>query len=367
MTFMRKVDDASIVNDLSITKLADVMQYCKPKEQFVLVKKFWLQDGKEIPLQQIWNEFGMTRERIRQIENQALMRFRRLIINNDKYLKIIEAAKEILNSNGWLMSWDKLISLVIESKVSDLSWQELKIVLLSDFDITPLTRNRILINCFYIDPLHENLISDIATYIQEYFIKNENPEQNIYSFIDHLKAIYEVKYPDVHFLTSNEFYQNLFEIVSEVASFDGHLWSIRSAKVNPKTIKSKILYVFSVINKPMHYAEMTNKIIEFFPWKPVKISTVHNEMVKSRDVFVNIGLGIYAPKARGFAGGVVKEILIRVMKKLGRAAPIKEITQRVLKEKMVSPNTVLLNLHKYKNLFKKNEQWYYFLTKGTKE
>ena len=38
------------------------------------------------------------------------------------------------------------------------------------------------------------------------------------------------------------------------------------------------------------------------------------------------------------------------MKKLGRPAPIKEITQRVLKEKMVSPNTVLLNLHKYKEL-----------------
>lgn len=110
---------------------------------------------------------------------------------------------------------------------------------------------------------------------------------------------------------------------------------------------------------------MTNKIIEYFPGKPVKISTVHNEMVKSRDVFVNIGLGIYAPKARGFAGGVVQEILVRVMKKLNRPAPIKEITQWVLKEKMVSPNTIILNLHKYKNLFKKNEQGYYYLAKWT--
>ncbi|MBP7007867.1 hypothetical protein KBB05_04040 [Patescibacteria group bacterium] len=76
------------------------MQYCKPKEQFVLIKKFGLGDGKEVPLQQIGNEFGMTRERIRQIENQALMRFRRLIINNDKYLKVIEVAKEILDLNG---------------------------------------------------------------------------------------------------------------------------------------------------------------------------------------------------------------------------------------------------------------------------
>lgn len=40
MTFTKKVDDTTIVVDLSVTKLADVMQYCKPKEQFVLIKKF---------------------------------------------------------------------------------------------------------------------------------------------------------------------------------------------------------------------------------------------------------------------------------------------------------------------------------------
>lgn len=367
MTFTRKVDDATIKTDLSVTKLADVMQYCKPKEQFVLVKKFGLADGKEVALQQIGLEFSMTRERIRQIENQALMRFRRLIINNDKYLKIIEAAKEILHANGGLLSRDKLISMVIESKVSDLSGQELKIVLLSDFDVNSLTRNRILNNCFYIDPLYEQLIADISVYVHDYFIKDGNPEQNVYNFIDHLKSIYEAKYTNISYLQSNEFYQNLFDIICDIACFDGHIGHGKSAKVNPRTIKTKILYVFSVVNKPMHYAEMTNKIIEFFPWRPVKISTVHNEMVKSRDVFVNIGLGIYAPKARWFAGWVVKEILVRVMKKLGRAAPIKEITQRVLKEKMVSPNTVLLNLHKYKTLFKKNEQGYYYLAKGAKE
>ena len=366
MTFTRKVDDASINVDLSVTKLSDVMQYCKPKEQFVLVKKFGLANGIEVPLQQIGTEFGMTRERIRQIENQALMRFRRLIINNDKYLKVIEIAKDILQMNGGLLSWDKLISMVIEKKITDLNNQELKIVLLSDFDITALTRNRILENCFYIDPLHEKLISDIGMYVYNYFIKQRHADQNVYEFIDAVRAEFSDANPSVDFLTTNEFYQNLFDVVTDVSVFDGFIWSSKSAKVNPRTIKSKILYVFSVINKPMHYQEMTNKIIEFFPGKQVKISTVHNEMVKSRDVFVNIGLWIYAPKARGFAWWVVKDILIRVMKKLWRPAPIKEITQRVLKEKMVSPNTISLNLHKYKDLFKKNENGYYFLAKGVK-
>jgi len=42
----------------------------------------------------------LTRERVRQIENQGLMRFRRLIIGNEKYLKVIEEAKKILDANG---------------------------------------------------------------------------------------------------------------------------------------------------------------------------------------------------------------------------------------------------------------------------
>lgn len=195
MTFTRKIDDASIVVDLTVTKLADVMQYCKPKEQFVLIKKFGLGDGKEVPLQQIGNEFGMTRERIRQIENQALMRFRRLIINNDKYLKVIEIAEEILATNGGLLSRDKLISLIIEKKVIDFSGQELKIVLLSDFNITALTRNRILENCFYIDPLHESLISEIAHYVHTYFTIESKADENIYEFIDQVRDIYAEKYP----------------------------------------------------------------------------------------------------------------------------------------------------------------------------
>ncbi|MBP7007866.1 hypothetical protein KBB05_04035 [Patescibacteria group bacterium] len=88
--------------------------------------------------------------------------------------------------------------MILEKKVIDFSGQELKIVLLSDFDITALTRNRILENCFYIDPLHESLIADIATYIHQHFTKETSKDdQNIYEFIDQVRDIYTAKYPTV--------------------------------------------------------------------------------------------------------------------------------------------------------------------------
>jgi DNA-directed RNA polymerase sigma subunit (sigma70/sigma32) len=39
----------------------------------------------------------LTRERIRQIETQALMRFRRLIVGNDIYMEVLNEAKKILD------------------------------------------------------------------------------------------------------------------------------------------------------------------------------------------------------------------------------------------------------------------------------
>jgi len=52
------------------------------------------------------------------------------------------------------------------------------------------------------------------------------------------------------------------------------------------------------INKPIHYQELPAKIVERFPNKSVKLNTVHNELVKNNDIFVNLGLGIYGLKER---------------------------------------------------------------------
>jgi DNA-directed RNA polymerase sigma subunit (sigma70/sigma32) len=55
-----------------------------------------LTGGKEIPLQRIGKDYNLTRERVRQIEAQALMRVRRLMVGNAMYIDLIEDAKKIL-------------------------------------------------------------------------------------------------------------------------------------------------------------------------------------------------------------------------------------------------------------------------------
>ena len=361
MSFKRKIDDKSLKIELDKTELKDVLQYCKPKEQIVLIKKFWLGDWQELALQTIWNEYWLTRERIRQIENQGLMRFRRLIFWNEKYIKVIEEAKKIIDSHNWLLDESSLMSKLINKNISKLSSQELKLVLVSDFDIYYLKRNKIVWKCFYLEPLYEDLLSQISQDVLSHF-ENSSKSEELESFTAWIKRKYISKYPSIDYLATDEFYHNLFGVIKGISVFDNKIWLSDFSEVNPKTIKEKIHYVLRKLNKPIHFQELSDKLFDWFPEKWIKVNTVHNELVKNNEIFVNMGLGIYWLKEWGYQGWTVKEIIERILNTTSRPLTIKEITKEVLKEKMVSPNTVILTLQKFDN-FKRVAKWTYVLNK----
>jgi hypothetical protein len=69
----------------------------------------------------------------------------------------------------------------------------------------------------------------------------------------------------------------------------------------------------------------------------------------------------------GYQGGVVSDIIVRIFKKYARPMSVKEISKELLKEKMVSPNTVLLNLQKFKDRFVRVDKGVYALIENQKK
>ncbi len=57
--------------------VSDFLQNLAPREQKILRMRFGLDDGKTHTLEEVGNEFGVTRERIRQIEAKALEKLRK--------------------------------------------------------------------------------------------------------------------------------------------------------------------------------------------------------------------------------------------------------------------------------------------------
>ncbi len=78
---MLKGDEASpedyATQELMVQDVQKVLQELKPKERAVLSLRFGLEDGQELSLAKIAQKLNLSRERVRQLQNQALARLRR--------------------------------------------------------------------------------------------------------------------------------------------------------------------------------------------------------------------------------------------------------------------------------------------------
>ncbi len=69
--------DEATTHQLLREQLKEVITSLYPREQKILKMRFGLEDGKSHTLEEVGREFGVTRERIRQIEAKALLKLRR--------------------------------------------------------------------------------------------------------------------------------------------------------------------------------------------------------------------------------------------------------------------------------------------------
>lgn len=68
-----------------LSMLGDLVERLHPRERNILRLRFGLDGGEEKTLEEIGAEFGLTRERIRQVQNEALAKLRQMIENREAF------------------------------------------------------------------------------------------------------------------------------------------------------------------------------------------------------------------------------------------------------------------------------------------
>jgi DNA-directed RNA polymerase delta subunit len=106
---------------------------------------------------------------------------------------------------------------------------------------------------------------------------------------------------------------------------------------------------------PIHFKEVAKAITAVFS-KKAHVATTHNELIKDPR-FVLVGRGLYALKEWGYMDGVVKDVIIKLIEKHGPMSK-DEIIGKVLKERYVKENTIIINLQN-KKYFRKNKDGKY--------
>ena len=118
-------------------------------------------------------------------------------------------------------------------------------------------------------------------------------------------------------------------------------------------------YAFLVLRKhgsPIHFKEVAKAITQYFN-KKAHVATTHNELIKDKR-FVLVGRGLYALAEWGYMSGVVKDVIKKILEKEGPLSK-EDVIKKVLKERYVKENTILVNLQNAKYFKKGKDNLYH--------
>lgn len=334
---MQKTPVQTFQNALKIVQ--DLLILLSQKEKHVIKRRFNLDNTYRATLEEIGKQFNVTRERIRQIEKNALTKLQRNVGNTD--LSIInEFIKEILKQNGGVMTneniFASLISILNKSDV-EINKNAINLSLTLDKELNRIP-NTINYHPYikFSDISHSN-ISNVTE-------KSIDILQKKGDVLTHSKIFDELK---KHF---KELDHSLLPQVISVFTLDKRLKPVEGGiglatwrHINPRTLRDKIYFVLNKYKKPLHFVDIVNKISELqFDNKRINLQAVHNELIR-HDQFVLIGRGIYALKDWGYKEGTVADIIEAVLKD-GKEKSLEDIIKDVLKQRQVKRITIILNL-----------------------
>jgi len=316
----------------------EVLDTLTQKEQEVLIRRVGLNWQKET-LQNIWDSFSITRERVRQIEDTWIKKIGRVIKTTD-LIMIQNTAKEVLDLHWGVLIKEKLLNALIRelNLPKNVDWNIISIVLQSDYEIKKAKPKLWVKTYFYLPQISPKKINLVHKEVLK-ILKKKKDVVDVHVLFELTKIALRDKYEDL----TLPFIDSIVDIHDDLVKWEEVLVGLESWKIlNPKTLKDKAVYVLKKEKLPMHFVDIANKITEYLG-DVVKTNTVHNELIRNND-FVLVWRWIYVLKEWGFKPGTVIDVVVEIMKKANKPMTTEEITNKVLKVRNVKKTTIYMNL-----------------------
>jgi len=308
----------------------------------VLEKRYGLnKDGKTFTLEAIGQSYGITRERVRQIENYGIQSIQKSEVYKKHYDLFLEMQKLIDELGGGLIA---------------------EHVLLDELSTDPVVRNHLYFVLIVGDTFYKS--KENPHYAHRWYTEHkmaDEVEKALRSvrkglkrdeLISEQEIISRFKAELVHMATDHneEVLMRWLKISKQIGQNPLGDWGPSdSPNIRVKGIRDYAYLAVKRHGSPMHFKEVAGNIKELFSHN-AHIATTHNELIKDAR-FVLVGRGLYALSEWGYSAGVVKEVLREILETEGPLSR-EEIIDKVRKERYVKDNTILVNLQD-SNLFKK--------------
>ena len=312
----------------------------KDRERQVLSERFGVDGLKQKTLEEIGKNLGITRERVRQIEKNAIGKLRDFGKSDMRAQEIYIIIKNIIKDNGGIMISSELEKTIFTSAVNTKQRHQLGFLISCSNDISILTDSESHKKSYYIEPISMLIVKSISTAAIKVLENDKNP-------IEEARLIREIKKTlTKHDIETKSIIAILTTAKEIIKTEAGHFGLSKWREINPKSIKDKTYYILKKHKKPLHYSEISKKIQEVgAKKKTVTRQAVHNELIRD-ERFILIGRGIYALKEWGYTSGVVEDVIAEILISSGEPMHKDDIIVEVLKRRVVKETTILLNLQR---------------------
>ena len=318
------------------------------RAQDVLMNRMGLGvETKRMTLEAIGKKYKITRERVRQIENYSIASIRK----SKEYVKekpAFDELKKVVSELGSIVSEENLLAHLSKDKSTQ---NHLHFLLIVGEDFMKEKEDTEFKHRWHIDKelskkIHDSLRKLYSTLSDDEILLESDM---IEKFLENLQDVSE-KYKN------QEIAKRWLELSKLIDKNPLGEWGkAGSPNINAKGMRD---YAFLVIRRhgsPIHFREVAKLITELFK-KKAHVATTHNELIKDPR-FVLVGRGLYALREWGYMSGVVKDVIRGVLEKNGPLTK-EQVIEKVLKERYVKENTIMVNLQNPK-FFKKNKEGKY--------
>lgn len=317
-----------------------------PRNRDIISRRFGLKNGKRETLESIGRGYGITRERVRQIEEFTLKQLSKISVENSSMASYVNWAREFIDSKGGVVKEKELFKAFSDQELNSSANTSLLFALSVDGNLVRSPENDEFYAFWSSDAQRLNSFKNTTVALVKALEKNGSvvPFDELNSFaknnsVDNIEPCLSI---------SKSINQNIY----------GQVGLVSWPEVKPRGVKDKAYLVLKRTNSPKHFGEIARLINEArFSSKKANVQTVHNELIK--DIrFILVGRGMYALSEWGYSAGTVKDVLIDILKKTQKPMPKASLIAKVKDARMVKENTILLNLQDSKTFLKKEDGTY---------
>ena len=291
---------------------------------------------------------------MRQIQEDGLKKASAKIkSNNSSYQKIFKNFTDYLEKEGSLKREDKLLEQLGGEKHSNHVF--FLLVLGDGFKRVKGEQN------FYPFWTTDNNSASLAKKIGDFFVKKFKKENKPLCLGEIFKIYQHEVLPQTKKTLSAPVLLSFIEVSRQVAQAPNERLGLDFwPEVNPKGVRDKAYLILKEENRPLYFKEVTDLINDAKGIKGTVLpQTVHNELIRD-DRFVLVGRGVYALKEWGYEPGVVKDVILKILREREKPMTREELVAKVLEQRQVKENTIILNLQNKKH-FLRNDQGEYFI------